>query len=150
MVSELYYDQSTPEDVLMRLSCLQENLSRGLALVSRAVATRTTLPITQNVLMETDQARLKLSATNLELAITTWVGAKVEQEGAVTIPARLLTDFINSLPSEPVDMELTPRPLGIRFQCARFEAHINGTDAQEFPPIPTVEQGVTARIDPQI
>ena len=134
----------------MRLSCLQENLSKGLALVSRAVATRTTLPITQNVLMETDESRLKLSATNLELAITTWVGAKVEQEGAMTIPARLLTDFINSLPSERVDMEMTPRPLGIRFQCARFEAHINGADAQEFPPIPTVEQGVTARIDPQV
>jgi DNA polymerase-3 subunit beta len=100
--------------------------------------------------METDQSRLKLSATNLELAITTWVGAKVEEEGAMTIPARLLTDFINSLPSEQVDMEMTPRPLGIRFQCARFEAHINGADAQEFPPIPTVEQGVTARIDPQV
>ncbi|MBI4282463.1 MAG: DNA polymerase III subunit beta [Chloroflexi bacterium] len=134
----------------MRLSCLQENLSRGLALVSRAVATRTTLPITQNVLMETDQSRLKLSATNLELAVTTWVGAKVDQEGAITIPARLLTDFINSLPSERVDMELTPRPLGIHFQCARFEAHINGVDAQEFPPIPTVEEGETIRIDPQV
>jgi DNA polymerase-3 subunit beta len=100
--------------------------------------------------METDQSRLKLSATNLELAITTWVGAKVEQEGAIAIPARLLADFINSLPSERVDMDLTARPLGIHFRCARFEAHINGADAQEFPPIPTVEEGVTARIDPQV
>ena len=134
----------------MRLSCLQENLSRGLALVGRAVATRTTLPITQNVLMETDEGRLKLSATNLELAVTTWVGAGVEEEGAVTIPARLLTDFINSLPAERVDMELTPRPLGVSFKCARFQAHINGVDAQEFPPIPTVEEGMNARIDPQV
>lgn len=134
----------------MRLSCLQENLSRGLALVSRAVATRTTLPITQNVLMETDQSRLKLSATNLELAITTWVGAKVDQEGAITIPARLLTDFANSLPNAQIDMELTTRPLGIHFNCERFEAHINGVDSQEFPPIPTAEQGVTARIEPHI
>ena len=134
----------------MRLSCSQENLSRGLALVSRAVATRTTLPITHHVLMETDQSRLKLSATNLELAITTWVGAKVEQEGAVTIPARLLTDFVNSLPNERVDVDLTPRPIGVHLQCARFEAHINGSNAQEFPPIPTVDEGITARIDPQI
>ena len=134
----------------MRLSCLQENLSRGLALVSRAVATRTTLPITQHVLMETDQSRLKLSATNLELAITTWVGAKVEREGAITIPARLLTDFVNSLPNERVDVEMTPRPMGVHLQCARFEAHINGADAGEFPPIPTVEEGMTARIDPQV
>jgi len=134
----------------MRLSCLQENLSRGLALVSRAVATRTTLPITQNILMEADQSMLKLSATNLELGITTWVGAKIDEEGAITIPARLMTDFINSLPSDQVDMDVTARPLGIHFKCARFEAHINGTDAQEFPPIPTVEQGITARIHPQV
>jgi DNA polymerase-3 subunit beta len=134
----------------MRLTCSQENLSRGLALVSRAVATRTTLPITQNVLMETDQSRLKLSATNLELAITTWVGATVQEEGAVTIPARLLTDFVNSLPNEHVAVELTPRPVGVHLRCARFEAHINGADAQEFPPIPTVDEGITARIDPRI
>ena len=100
--------------------------------------------------METDEGRLKLSATNLELAVTTWVGAGVEEEGAVTIPARLLTDFINSLPAERVDMELTPWPLGVSFKCARFQAHINGVDAQEFPPIPTVEEGMNARIDPQV
>ena len=129
---------------------MQENLSRGLAMISRAVATRTTLPITQNVLMETDQSRLKLSATNLELAITTWVGAMVEEEGAITIPARLLSDFVGSLPNEKIDMELTPRPKGVRFQCARFQAHINGADAEEFPPIPTVEDGITARIDPVV
>ena len=82
----------------MQLSCLQENLSRGLSIVQRAVATRTTLPITQNVMMATDNARLKLSATNLEIAISTWVGAQVEEEGSLTVPARLLTEFINSLP----------------------------------------------------
>ena len=65
----------------MRLSCLQENLSKGLATVGRAVATRTTLPITQNVLLATEGGRLKLSATNLEIAITTWIGAMVEEEG---------------------------------------------------------------------
>ena len=133
----------------MRVSCLQENLNRGLNLISRAVATRTTLPITQNVLIETDQSRLKLSATNLELAITTWVGGMVEMEGAITVPARLLSDFVGSLPNEKIDMELTPRPKGVHFKCARFEAHINGADAEEFPPIPTVEDGITARIDPQ-
>ena len=100
-----------------------------------AVATRTTLPITQNVLIETDQGRLKLSATNLELAVTTWVGGEVQEEGSVTIPARLLTDFVNSLPSDRVEMEMTTKPLGVRLKCARFEANINGTAAEEFPPI---------------
>ena len=82
----------------MRLSCLQENLKRGLGIVGRAVATRSTLPITQNVLLSTDRSMLKLSATNLEIGITTWVGAMVEEEGSITVPARLLSDFVDSLP----------------------------------------------------
>ena len=94
----------------MQLSCLQENLSRGLSTVGRAVATRTTLPITQNVLITTDQSRLKLAATNLEIAITTWIGAQIEEEGSITIPARLLTEFVNSLPSERIDIKSTPQP----------------------------------------
>ena len=77
----------------MKVSCLQENLRNGLSIVERAVATRTTLPITQNVYMAAEGSRLRLSATNLEIAITTWVGAQVEEEGAVTIPARLLTQL---------------------------------------------------------
>ena len=131
----------------MRLSCLQENLSRGLTVVGRAVATRTTLPITQNVLISTDQSRLKLSATNLEIAISTWIGAQVEEEGAITVPARLLTEFVSSLPSERIDVESTAQPKGLALRCARFEANINGTDAEDFPPIPTVESGVTARVE---
>lgn len=134
----------------MRLSCLQENLVRGLSVVSRAVATRTTLPITQNVLLSTDQSRLKLAATNLEIAITTWIGAQVEEEGSITIPARLLTDFVNSLPSERIDIESTAQPKGLNLQCARTETHINGTDAEDFPPIPTVESGVAGKIEPQV
>ena len=82
----------------MKLSCLQENFNKALSIVGRAVATRSTLPITQNILMSTDQGRLKLTATNLEIAVTTWVGAKIESEGAITVPARLLTDFVTSLP----------------------------------------------------
>ncbi len=133
----------------MKLSCLQENLARGLALVGRAVATRTTLPITQNVLLVAEESRLKLSATNLEIAITTWVGARVEEEGSLTLPARLLTEFVNSLPNERIDLVGTERPAGLHLQCARFEAHINGTDADEFPPIPTVEGKVTAKVHAQ-
>ena len=134
----------------MKLSCLQENLNRGLGIVGRAVATRTTLPITQNVLLATDQAMLKLSATNLEIAITTWTGAMVEEEGSITVPARLLTEFVGSLPSERIDVAATPQPASLQLTCARSEARINGTDAGEFPPIPTVEEGVTAKIDPEV
>ena len=134
----------------MRLSCLQENLSRGLSVVGRAVATRTTLPITQNVLISTDQARLKLAATNLEIAITTWIGAQVEEEGSITVPARLLTEFVNSLPPERIDINSVAQPRGLALSCARFEANINGTEAEDFPPIPTVESGVVGRVEPQV
>ncbi len=134
----------------MQLSCLQENLSRGLGVVGRAVAARTTLPITQNVLISTDNARLKLAATNLEIAISTWIGAQVEEEGSVTIPARLLTEFVNSLPEERIDITSIAQPLSMELKCARFEAHINGQDADDFPPIPTVEDGVIGRVDPEV
>ena len=134
----------------MRLSCLQENLNRGLSIVGRAVATRSTLPITQNVLISTDQSRLKLAATNLEIAISTWIGAQVEEEGSITIPARLINDFVSSLPSERIDLVSTSQPIGIELSCARFEAHINGQDAEDFPPIPTVESEVLGKVAPAV
>ena len=132
----------------MKFSCLQENLSRGLAIVGRAVANRATLPVTQNVLLSIDQSMLKLSATNLEIAMTTWIGASIEEEGAITVPARLLTEFVSSLPNERIDLELEEGSGLLRLTCGRSEAHINGTDAAEFPPIPTVEDGIGAKIDP--
>jgi len=131
----------------MKLSCLQENLNRGLNIVGRAVAARTTLPITNNILLATDQSRLKLTATNLEMAITCWIGAKVEEEGAITVPARLLTEFISSLPSDKINVSLSPRTKTLELKCARFEARISGIDAKDFPPIPKIEEGVTTTIE---
>lgn len=125
----------------MKVSCLQENLAKGLSIVGRAVARRSTLPVLSNVMLVTDNNRLKLSATNLELGINCWVGAKVEDEGATTVPAQLLTDFINSLPPEQVDLELSVRTQTLNMRCARFEANIKGIDAQEFPIIPTADEG---------
>ncbi len=131
----------------MRLSCLQENLNRGLSVVGRAVATRTTLPITNNVLLTVDQSRLKLVATNLEMAITCWIGAKVEEEGTITVPARLLAEFVSSLPSDKVDISLSPRTKTLGLKCARFEARISGVDAKDFPPIPRIEDGITTKVE---
>ena len=134
----------------MKLSCLQENLARGLGIVGRAVATRSTLPITGHVLIASDGGRLKLSATNLEIALTCWIGAQIEEEGAITIPARLLTDFINSLPPERIDMTLPARSRQLRLVCARNEATIGGMDADDFPPIPRVEGGEGFALDPKV
>ncbi len=134
----------------MKISCLQENLSRGLAVVGRAVASRATLPVTQNVLLSIDQSMLKLSATNLEIAITTWVGAMIEEEGSITVPARLLTEFVNSLPNDKIDLELEQGSGLLQISSGNSNAHINTTDASEFPPIPTVDDGVAAEVDPVV
>ncbi len=131
----------------MKVSCLQENLSRGLSIVGRAVATRSTLPITQNILLAAEQSHLKLAATNLEMATTCWIGSKVEQEGAITVPARLLIDFINSLPNDLIEINLPPNTHTLELKSGRFQARINGIDAQDFPPIPEVSGGITTNIE---
>src|SRR3990170_4732622 len=132
----------------MNISCLQEHLTKGLGIVGRAVAARSTLPITANVLLATDAGRLKLAATNLEIALSCWVGAQVEEEGAITVPARLLIDFVSSLPSEKIEMTLAPRSRQLRLVCARNEATVGGMDADDFPPIPSVPGGASIKLDP--
>ena len=126
----------------MKISCLQENLAKGLSIVGRAVASRSTLPVLSNVLLATDNGQLKLSATNLEIGVNCWVGAKVEEDGAITVPARLLADFVNSLPPERIDMELDLSTQTLNLKCARFESNIKGIDAQEFPVVPTAAMAV--------
>ena len=133
----------------MNVSCLQEHLAKGLGIVGRAVAVRSTLPITANILLSTEEGRLKLAATNLEIALSCWVGAQVEEEGAITVPSRLLIDFVNSLPSEKIEMTLAPRSRQLKLACARNQATMNGVDADDFPPIPTVEDGGSLELDPQ-
>jgi DNA polymerase-3 subunit beta len=131
----------------MKLTCLQENLNRGLSIVSRAAATRTTLPITSNVLITTDNGRLRLSTTNLELAISCWIGANIEDEGEITIPARLISDFVASLPNDKIEISLASRSKTLKIKCARFEARISGVDAKEFPPIPKIEEVVSIKVN---
>jgi DNA polymerase-3 subunit beta len=123
----------------MKISCLQENLAKGLATVGRAVASRSTLPVLSNILLESDEGRLRLAATNLEVGINCWIGARVEEEGSTTVPARLLTEFINSLPPGQIDMDLNERTQTLNLKCARYEANIKGIEASEFPEVPTAE-----------
>src|SRR3972149_4002741 len=125
----------------MRVSCLQENLAKGLSIVGRAVAARSTLPVLGNILLATDNGRLKLAATNLEIGITCWIGAKVEEDGAITVPARTFVDLINALPPDRIDMEVSVRTPTRGLRSGRFETHIKGIDAQEFPLIPQIGEG---------
>lgn len=133
----------------MNVTCLQENLARGLGIVGRAVAVRSTLPITSNVLIATDHGRIKLAATNLDIALSCWIGGQIEEEGAITVPARLLGDFVNSLPPEKIKLTLSPRSKQMKLECGRNNATIGGMDADDFPPIPAVEDGGTIELDPK-
>ncbi len=121
----------------MKVSCLQENFAKGLSIVSRAVAARSTLPVLGNILLASDNGRLRLSATNLELGVTCWIGAKIEEEGSTTLPAKTLVDLVNTLPQEQVQMNLVVRTQTINLKCGRIQTNIKGIDAQEFPLVPT-------------
>ncbi len=133
----------------MKVQVLQENLQRGLSIVGRAVATRSTLPITANVLLQTDNGRLKLAATDLDLAISAWVGAKVDDEGATTVPSRLISDFVSSLPPATVSLEIPERGRQVKLECARNDATINAMDAEDFPRVQTLSGGVAIELEPR-
>ncbi len=134
----------------MRVVCLQENLAKGLSVVNRAVSSRSTLSVLQNVLLRAEgPGSLKLAATNLDLAITCWIAAQVEEEGATTVPARLLTDFVNTLPNGPIQMELNVRTQTLHMLSDRTEADFRVTDASDFPVIPTSNGEVAFTLPPQ-
>lgn len=133
----------------MKVACLQENLARGLSTVARAVAPRSTLPVLGNVLLATDEGRLRLSATNLELGISYWIGAKIEEEGSTTVPARTFVDLVNTLPNDTVSMDLTVRNQTLNVRCGAFNNDIKCIDAQEFPPLPPadLDDGLTLNVE---
>jgi len=134
----------------MRLTCSQRALAEGLAVVERAVPTKSPLPVLSNILMATEEGRLKLASNNLEMAITTWVPAEIAEEGAVTLPARLLGDFVSSLGGGDVQMGLKPATKTMNLKCGRYEANINGIDADDFPAIPTAAEGTSWRVSARV
>lgn len=125
----------------MKITCKQQDLSRGLSAVSHAVSNRSTLPILSNILLATDQGRLKLSATNLEIGINCWVDGQISEEGSTTVPAKLLTDLISRLPQAPVDLSVTDGTNTLNVKGQGSNANIKGMDASEFPLIPSAEGG---------
>lgn len=130
----------------MKVTSLQENLARGLQIAGRAVSTRGSLPILGNVLLRTENGRLKLTATNLEVGINVWVPAKVDDEGAITVPAKLFTDFVNSLPPGPTELSLNVRTKTVHLKSGPYEANFKGLDAEEFPTIPVAPDKPTTKL----
>lgn len=120
----------------MKVSVTQQNLAHGLSVVSRAVSPRSTLPVLSNILVATDEGRLRLSATNLELGITCWIPAQIAEEGSTTVPARTFADLVGALPTDNVHLELNARTQTLNVSCGTSVTDIKGIDAQEFPPMP--------------
>jgi DNA polymerase-3 subunit beta len=134
----------------MKVTCAQESLAKTLSIVGRAVATKSTLPVLANVLVATEDSKLKLAATNLEIAMTCWIAANVEEEGSITIPARLLSELVASMPNEKVSINLNTKTNSINIKCNRYQANIKGIDPDEFPPIPKVGEETRLTIDPKV
>ena len=120
----------------MKVTVLQENLARGLATVSKAVSPRSTLPVLANILIASDDGRLRLSATNLELGITCWIPARIDDEGSTTVPARTFNDLVSTLPSDQVMLKLDVQTQTLNVRGGTSTNDIKCIDAQEFPPLP--------------
>ncbi|TMB83028.1 MAG: DNA polymerase III subunit beta [Chloroflexi bacterium] len=133
-------------EVVMNISVMQENLARGLQTVSRAVSSRATLPVLANVLLKTQDAGLKLTATNLEIGISSWVPGKVEGEGEITVPAKLITDLVASLPNQRIDLELSVKDRTLKLTCGGSRASIKGIEADEFPVVAVIGEAPTTAI----
>jgi DNA polymerase-3 subunit beta len=122
----------------MKLSCTQENLNKGLGIVGRIARTQATLPVLSNVLLKTEKGRLKISATDLEIGASCFIGSKIEKEGAITVPARLLIDYVTMNNDKKIDLSAEENTLSL--ESEKYKAKIKGIGASEFPLIPEVKE----------
>ena len=129
----------------MKIICLQENFKKGLIDVSGITGKNLTLPILNNILLSADKKQLKLSTTDLEMAITSQIPCKIEKEGSITIPAKLLVNFINNLPNKKIDINIKNNTVFLK--CENYNSSIKGLDAKDFPIIPKIKNEAILEID---
>lgn len=122
----------------MELTVTQENFARALSAVGRVASTKTQLPILSNILLRTDGNRLLIAATNLEMATTQYIGAKIAKPGSITVPARLISEFVSSLPKESIELKVVNN--NIHITCGNYSSIINGVIADDFPELPTINE----------
>lgn len=127
----------------MELTVTQENFARALSAVGRVASSRTQLPILSNILLRTDGTRLLIAATNLEIATTQYIGAKIIKPGAITVPAKLISEFVSSLPKDSITIKVVHN--NIHLTCGNFKSIINGVIADDFPELPTIDEAGSVR-----
>ncbi|MBA4336608.1 DNA polymerase III subunit beta [bacterium] len=132
----------------MKLFCSQKDLSYALNTVNKAISPNNTLPVLNNILLKASNKKLFLSATNLELAISLFIDADVRNEGAITIPARLITNYVSLLKNEQIELSLT-EGLTLSIKSAQSETKMKGINADEFPLIPKIENPKNIKISTQ-
>lgn len=130
----------------MQFSVLQENLNSALQNVSRFTSNKTQLPILNNILLATDNGRLKLSATNLELAINYWIGAKIDKEGSITLPSKEITEFVSYLPTGKLDLSLNDKNL-LFLKSPKAESTFTTIPPADFPSIPPINPKTAFELD---
>lgn len=129
----------------MKIICLKENLSKALSLASKIIPVKPSLPILGNVLLQTEKGMLKISSTNLEIGIICKIGAKINEEGSITVPAKLFTEYINTIPDEKV--EISVNDLDIEIVAGKYNAKIKGLPSSDFPLIPLIDVKPSLKID---
>lgn len=131
----------------MKMQVTQERLAHALMLVGRVATSRAALPVLANVLLKTEKDGLKLVATNLEIAISQTVNGKIDSTGSLTVPARLFSDYVNSLPSDSIELKTDGNKLLI--SSGSYNSTINGMPADDFPTLPTIKDGQSFKVDAQ-
>jgi len=121
----------------MNIICLQENLKRALNIVEKIIGRNLTLPILNNILLSIENNKLKISSTNLEIGINCWIPGKIKEKGSITVPAKLINDFINNLPNEKVELKVKDKQLELK--CKKFKSTLKGLNADDFPIIPKIK-----------
>jgi DNA polymerase-3 subunit beta len=122
----------------MKFSCNQDTFSKYLSIVSRIVSSKPGLPILNNVKFETSKGKLLITATDLEIGISTWIGADVQSEGEITVPAKQLAEFINSVPNEKVDATLEKQSFVV--DTTNNHAEFNTIPVDDYPEVVSVEK----------
>lgn len=133
----------------MKFSLLQENLNPALQSVSRFVSLKAQLPILSHILFESVEGRLRLSATNLEMGINYYLGAKIEVEGSFAIPARELSEFISYLPAGKLDLSLNSSSL-LEVLGSKAQSTFATSSVADFPTLPTLNPSSSFEIDSKI
>src|ERR687889_247303 len=129
----------------MRFTISREKLQEGLAAVAASIPAKTTLPVLANILVETTERGIRLSGTDLDIAVSTEVAADVEAPGAITIPAKKLTEIARELPPSPVKVAAAGEQR-ITLECGRSRFKLLGLPRDEFPTFPTVRFNESWRV----